>query len=105
MNATQLFILISKNYKIIDELPNELIQIEKKDFFIGDEFSNETGYDFILFFKDKTAYRVTKTFYNEIDENGYNDGYSNHSVREYYDNKNCSSDEIYNKISLEIIIN
>ena len=100
MNASQLFKYLTDNFKVLDSMSNEIIQIETKDFYFGDEYSNECGDEYIIYFSDKTAYRVTKTYYNEIDDNGYNDGYSNHSVREYYEDNNCTADEIFNKIQL-----
>ena len=102
MNATQLYSYLSDNFKLLESIDNELIQIELCEFYHGNEYSNECGYEYRLYFYDMTAYLVIKTYYNEIDEEGYNDSYNNITVKEFYEGKKCNADEIYEKIQQAI---
>lgn len=45
----------------IETLPATKIQVEKRDVEQGDEWDSETGFEYLIFFADKSAYVVGET--------------------------------------------
>ena len=80
VNSKMILDFISKNIKFLESLDNTIFQIEKRDIGLGDEYYNESGYEYLIIFSDQTAYLVGNKY---IYEEG--DSYEVKHCIDYYD--------------------
>lgn len=57
-NVRMVLNFIREHKDDFDKLPNTIIQIEKRDINYGDEYDSENGYEYLIFFADKSVYLV-----------------------------------------------
>jgi hypothetical protein len=61
VNTKMILDFIHENITKIESLPATTIQIEKRDIEFGDQWDSETGYEYLIFFSDKSAYLIGET--------------------------------------------
>ena len=60
-NVKMILDLMHEHKDKIKTLPVTKIQVEKRDIEYGDEWDSETGFEYLIFFADKSAYLVGET--------------------------------------------
>ena len=60
-NAKMILDLIHEHKDKIEGLPITKIQVERRDIEEGDEWDSEIGFEYLIFFADKSAYLVGET--------------------------------------------
>lgn len=64
----QVIELINSNIDKLNTFPTTTIQIEKREVEFGDEDSGGDGYEYVIFFEDKTAYIIGETIVHDDNE-------------------------------------
>lgn len=102
-NVRMILDLIRENKDKIENLPTTTIQVEKRDIDWGDEWDSESGYEYLIFFSDKTAYLVGETVVVEDREDyAQADSWKQSHCTDYYENKNVDCLEVLEKIEAVI---
>lgn len=84
-NVKMILDLIREHKDKIKNLPATTIQIEKRNIEWGDEWDSETGYEYLIFFDDKSAYLVGETQVIEDREDyAQADSWQQSHCRDYY---------------------
>ena len=106
VNTKMVLDFINKNLNKIENLPVSKLQIEKRDVELGDEWDSETGYEYLLFFPDKSAYLVGYVKIIEDREHYANpDSYENTYCRDYYQERSVTPIEIIEKLEKATFLN
>jgi len=99
-NVQMILDLIQENKAKIETIDKVIIQIEKREIQAGDEFDSETGFEYLIFFADKSAYLVGKTIIIE-DREDYAQALSwpqEHCISYYQEKPNVPPLEVIEKL-------
>lgn len=92
----QVIDFINSNIDKLNTYPTTTIQIEKREVHFGDEYGGEDGYEYVIFFEDKTAYIIGKTIVHDD-----NECWSEEHCLDYYQERwNVNPLEILEKIKV-----
>lgn len=104
VNVKMIINLIRKHKDKIESLPITTIQIEKRDIEWGDEWDCKGGYEYLIFFADKSAYLVGETTIVENRENyAKADSWKQYHCEEYYQAKTVSCLEVFEKLEAVVL--
>lgn len=103
-NVKMILDLIREHKDKIENLPETVIQLEKRDIEWGDEWDSETGYEYLIFFADKSAYLVGETKVIE-DREDYSqaDSWEQSHCTDYYQERNVTCLEVLEKLEAVVL--
>lgn len=103
-NVKMILDLIREHRYEIENLPATTIQLEKRDIEWGDELVSETGYEYLIFFADKSAYLVGET--KVIEDGEYYaqaDSWMQSHCSDYYQERNVTCLEVLKKLESVVL--
>ncbi len=65
VNTEMVLAYLHKNMSHFEKFPETILQIERREIEFGDEWSGESGYEYLIFFSDKSGYLVGRTMVHE----------------------------------------
>jgi hypothetical protein len=103
-NVEMILALIREHKDKIENLPATTIQLEKREIEWGDEWDSETGYEYLIFFSDKSAYLVGETQVIEDREDyAQADSWQQSHCRDYYQERSVPCLEVLEKLEAVVL--
>ena len=99
VNVKMILELIYEHKHKFEEISPSIMQMEKRDIDWGDEWDSEHGYEYLIFFSDKSAYLVGETTLIEDRENyAQAESWQQTHCLDYYEKRRVACLELIEKL-------